>query len=98
MKFLNLKKLVEITVRTKDTGDKVFLVNKRKKTYSWIRNPETLFALGYSFSDVKIWDFNRLKKLKNIGYIDLVNEKPVLEFKEESVSKTDPVLGYKIEA
>ena len=52
----------DMFVRTKETGDKIYLVKDDKK--HWIKNPETLEALGGGFHLVKEWevaDFDRLE-------------------------------------
>lgn len=39
-------------VRTKGTGDRVFLIDDNEKTKAWITSPEILASLGFEMSDV----------------------------------------------
>lgn len=40
-------------VRTKQSGDRVYLLDEIKKTRQWITNPEVLAKLGFEMGDVK---------------------------------------------
>ena len=39
-------------VRTKQSGDRVYLLDEVKKTRSWITNPQVLDGLGFTMEDV----------------------------------------------
>ena len=39
-------------VRTKSSGDRVYLLDEVKKTRSWITNPQVLDGLGFTMEDV----------------------------------------------
>lgn len=39
-------------VRTKTSGDRVYLLDEEKKTRQWITNPEVLKSLGFEITDV----------------------------------------------
>lgn len=39
-------------VRTKSSGDRVYLLDEVKKTRQWITNPEVLAGLGFEVGDV----------------------------------------------
>lgn len=39
-------------VRTKSSGDRVYLIDEVKKTRSWVTNPEVLKASGFESEDV----------------------------------------------
>lgn len=40
-------------VRTKSSGDRVYLIDEDKKTRQWVTNPDVLKSLGFEISDVK---------------------------------------------
>lgn len=96
------------TVRTKETGDKVYLIKDKKK--HWIKNPETLRALGFWFGDEKTIKYKELVKFEDGKPIDLskketdnketVNElRPIKTVQANEVLSTGgAVLGYKEEA
>ncbi len=46
------------TVRTEETGDKVYVVNKGRRY--WVKNPETLTKLGFSLGQEKRVAFSEL--------------------------------------
>jgi hypothetical protein len=39
-------------VRTKTSGDRVYLLDDAKKTRHWVTNPDVLAKLGFELSDV----------------------------------------------
>lgn len=39
-------------VRTKSTGDKVYVLNEEKQTKRWVTSPEVLEGLGFTLGDV----------------------------------------------
>lgn len=39
-------------VRTKTSGDRVYLIDENAKTRQWITNPQILSALGFNLEDV----------------------------------------------
>lgn len=39
-------------VRTKSSGDRVYLIDEVKKTRQWVTNPEVLKSLGFEIGDV----------------------------------------------
>lgn len=49
-------------VRTKASGDRVYLIDEVKKTRQWVTNPEVLAALGFESSDVNEVDENEMMK------------------------------------
>lgn len=49
-----------VTVRSKATGDKVFLIKDQK--YHWIKNIETLKALGFNLGQEKFIEFAELQQ------------------------------------
>jgi hypothetical protein len=40
-------------VRTKSTGDRVYLIDETAKTKAWVTSPEILAKLGFELSDVE---------------------------------------------
>lgn len=40
-------------VRTKSTGDRVYLVDETAKTKAWVTSPEVLAKLGFEMGDVQ---------------------------------------------
>lgn len=50
-------------VRTKSTGDRVYLVDETAKTKAWVTSPDILEKLGFSMADVQDVDDKDL-----IGY------------------------------
>lgn len=40
-------------VRTKSTGDRVYLIDETAKTKAWVTSPEILTKLGFELSDVQ---------------------------------------------
>jgi hypothetical protein len=40
-------------VRTKQSGDRVYLLDEEKKTRQWLTNPEVMKKLGFEMGDVK---------------------------------------------
>lgn len=40
-------------VRTKSTGDRVYLIDETAKTKAWVTSPEILGKLGFELSDVQ---------------------------------------------
>lgn len=40
-------------IRTKDTGDNVYLIDDNAKTKAWITKPEILEGLGFTMADVQ---------------------------------------------
>lgn len=93
-------------VRTKETGDKVYLV--KNNSVAWIENPETLAELEFSFFDVKMIEYGEFGKYKQVDSLNLKEqhlakeaEKKKQEIKEETEKpkpKVDPVLGHRLEA
>lgn len=83
------------TVRTKYTGDKVYLIDG--KTRAWIRNPETLAKLGFELGTEKTIPYEELIEFEDIEPIDLkektdnTGDVP----SEQIVYETNPVMGYK---
>lgn len=45
-------------VRTKTSGDRVYLIDEVKKTRQWVTNPEVLKSLGFEIGDVVELDDN----------------------------------------
>lgn len=82
------------TVRTKYTGDRVYLIDG--KTRAWIKNPETLSALGFTLGEEKTIEYDELVQFEENEAIDLKNQTG--EVKEKDNYAVNPVLGYKEEA
>lgn len=40
-------------IRTKSTGDRVYLIDENAKTKAWVTSPEILEKLGFALSDVE---------------------------------------------
>lgn len=49
-------------VRTKSSGDRVYLIDEVAKTRHWITNPEVLQGLGFEMTDVVDVEDNELLK------------------------------------
>lgn len=49
-------------VRTKSTGDRVYLLDETKKVRQWITNPEVLKSTGFEISDVTEIDDTEMLK------------------------------------
>lgn len=49
-------------VRTKGSGDRVFLLDDVKKTRQWVTNPDILEGLGFKMNDVVEVDDNEMLK------------------------------------
>lgn len=79
-------------VRTKYTGDKVYLIQDGKK--HWIRNPETLEKLGFQFGQEKEISVQDLHANEEGDSIDLSTPQHIdLEVTQENEKK--PVLNYR---
>lgn len=53
-------------VRTKSSGDRVYLLDEVKKTRQWVTNPDVLAGLGFESQDVQEVDDSILLKY-NMG-------------------------------
>lgn len=53
-------------IRTKNSGDRVYMLDDNKKTRQWITNGDVLTGLGFEFGDVTEVDDNELLKY-NMG-------------------------------
>lgn len=51
-------------IRTKSTGDRVYLIDETAKTKAWVTSPEILGKLGFELSDVQDVDDKDL-----LGYV-----------------------------
>lgn len=51
-------------VRTKTSGDRVYLLDETKGTRQWVTNPEVLKSLGFESSDVTEIDDDELLKFQ----------------------------------
>ncbi len=47
-------------VRTKSSGDRVYILDDQTKTRRWVTNPEVLKSIGFEISDVVEVDDNEL--------------------------------------
>lgn len=47
-------------VRTKSTGDRVYVIDTEKKTKAWVTSPEVLQKLDFSLNDVEDIDDSEL--------------------------------------
>ena len=103
---LEKKEPYSYTVRTKETGDKVYMIKEGKRY--WLRNPQTLEKLGFTMGAEETIPYSELNKFSEGESINLVDKKgtsevrvskkkanPVQVFKTPGVK---PVLGYKEEA
>lgn len=60
-------------VRTKSSGDRVYLLDEVKKTRQWITNPDVLTALGFESTDVTEIDDSELLKFQMAAAIQRVD-------------------------
>lgn len=51
-------------VRTKTSGDRVYLLDETKNTRQWVTNPQVLKSLGFESGDVVEVDDNELLKFQ----------------------------------
>lgn len=51
-------------VRTKSSGDRVYLLDEVKKTRQWVTNPDVLDSLGFELGDVGEVDENEMLKFQ----------------------------------
>lgn len=91
--------------RTKQTGDKVYLI--KDGTAAWIKNPETLFALGFGFGDVRMIPHEEFSKFEREEPLDLKeahsvslptshsDAKTTVEVVTPTSQATEPTLGYR---
>jgi hypothetical protein len=96
------------TVRTKETGDKVYLIKEGKR--HWITTPEALKEIGFTLGEEKTISYTELAKLKEGKSISAGPQKkapsavPVqVEIKDKDGATikgiaSKPILGYKEEA
>lgn len=85
------------TVRTRETGDKVFLVTGN--VAQWIKNPETLNALGWRLGQEKIVSLEEFRKFEQgepliLETLDEVGKVEKIEAEPEKIEK-GPVLKYR---
>lgn len=87
-------------LRTDATGDKIYLIQGEERY--WIKNPETLKKLGFSFGQEKNVKYKELIKYRDAGHIDMKprkldlkddEPKPGVEAKTEVDKK--PILNYR---
>lgn len=50
-------------IRTKSTGDRVYIIDDSAKTKAWVTSPEVLTKLGFTMEDVEDLEDNQL-----VGY------------------------------
>lgn len=83
------------TVRSQATGDKIFLVKDGKR--QWIRNPETLHALGFEFGQEVMIEAKELFAYEDGGSIDLKKNEATGESEVvyTEAHKPSPVLNYR---
>lgn len=63
-------------VRTKSSGDRVFMLDEEKKTRQWVTNPEVLGKLGFELTDVTDVEEDEFQKYQMASAIyRLDNEK-----------------------
>lgn len=79
-------------LRSNYTGDKIYLV--QDETKYWLKNPETLEKLGFTFGQEKSAEFSDLAKLKDGGIIDLTKRQSEVIAVEKHVT-VKPVLSYR---
>ena len=53
-------------VRTKSTGDKVYVLNEAEQTKRWVASPEVLKGLGFDMNDVEEVDDAEFIKYRQI--------------------------------
>ena len=61
-------------VRTKNSGDRVYLINEKEETRQWITNERVLAGLGFEFSDVTDIEEDELVKFRMAPALYKVNE------------------------
>ena len=77
------------TLRSTETGDKVFLVKDGKR--HWIMNPQTLERLGFNLGDEKHVSYNELSEFEEGKALNLLGSTP------STPEKTEPKLDDKKE-
>jgi hypothetical protein len=65
----------DIAVRSNSSQDRVYLIREGKK--HWIKNPETLFKLGFNFHNVKNIGNEEMDTYETSDDMDLQEEKPL---------------------
>lgn len=65
----------DIAVRSQSSQDRVYLIREGRK--HWIKNPETLFKLGFTFHNVKNITNEEMDKYETDEDIDLSDNKPL---------------------
>jgi hypothetical protein len=82
-------------VRTQATGDKIFFLKDGKR--QWIKNPETLRALGFDFGQEKDISIKELYEYEDIGSIDMrvVEEGAAPQVTVTPPPERKPVLTYR---
>lgn len=61
-------------VRTKSTGDRVYLLDENKKTRAWVTNSQILDQLGFVMEDVVEVDDNELLNYQMVAAIYRVDD------------------------
>lgn len=61
-------------VRTKSTGDRVYLIDDNAKTKAWITSPEILSKLGFEMADVQDLDDKELIEYRMAPSVFKVND------------------------
>lgn len=61
-------------VRTKSTGDRVYLIDDNAKTKAWITSPDILEKLGFNLEDVEDLDDSELISYQMIPSIYRIDE------------------------
>jgi hypothetical protein len=61
-------------VRTKNSGDRVYLINEKEETRQWVTNERVLEGLGFEFSDVTDIEEDELVKFRMAPALYKVNE------------------------
>jgi len=91
------------TVRSPETGDRVFWVNENKR--HWVKNPETLKKLGFTLGQEKSMTYTEMNAIEEgdpvdltvpdakTGYDEIDKE---VEKKEQEATKNEPTKAYKV--
>lgn len=87
------KKTKEYTVRTSETGDKVYLIKEGKR--QWIKNPETLEELGFHLGQEETVEYDELIKFEEGEAIDLTEKVEKSKTKKTTKKGRKPILGYR---
>lgn len=85
----------KVVFRTNKSGDKVYYMEDGAAEYHWVKNPETLYQLGFSFDDVVAVDAELIASFKEGAPHDLKEEYLLKQKEEAKVYEVNKILGYR---